>query len=70
MDGIEHRRCLCGPEEAWLGSCFAFTTPSNGEAMRTQALPIVNGETKGVGGRFVSDAGGTVPGEVAASCLE
>ena len=49
---------------------FAFTTPSNGEAIWTQALPIVNGETKGVGGRFVSDAGGTVPGEVAASCLE
>ena len=61
---------LCGPEEALLGSGFAFTTPSNGEAIWTQALPIVNGETKGVGGRFVSDAGGIVPAEVAASCLK
>jgi hypothetical protein len=39
---------LCGPEEALLGSGFAFTTPSNGEAIWTQALPTVNGETKGV----------------------
>ena len=61
---------LCGPEEALLGSGFAFATPSNGEAIWTQALPIVNGETKGVGGRFVSDAGGTVPAEVAAICLK
>jgi hypothetical protein len=61
---------LCGPEEALLGSGFAFTTPSNGEAIWTQALPIVNGETKGVGGRFVSDVGGTVPAEVAAICLK
>jgi hypothetical protein len=62
---------LCGPEEALLGSCFAFTTPSNSEAIWTQALPIVViGETKGVGGRFVSDAGGTVPAEVAAICLK
>lgn len=53
-----------------LGSGFAFTTPSNGEAIWTQALPIVNGETKGVGGRFVSDVGGTVPAEVAAICLK
>jgi hypothetical protein len=61
---------LCGPEEALLGSGFAFTTPSNGEAIWTQALLIVNGETKGVGGRFVSDVGGTVPAEVAAICLK
>jgi hypothetical protein len=53
-----------------LGSGFAFTTPSNGEAIWTQALPIVNGETKGVGGCFVSDEGGTVPAEVAAICLK
>jgi len=26
---------LCGPEEALLGSGFAFTTPSNGEAIWT-----------------------------------
>jgi hypothetical protein len=59
----------CGLGEALLGSGFAFTTSSNGEAIWTQALPIVNGETKGVGWRFLSDAGGTVHAEVAAICL-
>ena len=50
--------------------CFWHPTLSNGEAIWTQALPIVNGEAKGVGGGFVSDAGGTVPAEVAATCLK
>jgi len=68
--GSNTEDALCGPEETLLGSGFAFTTPSNGEAIWTQALPIVNGETKGVGGRFVSDAGGTVPAEAAAICLK
>lgn len=61
---------LCGPGEALLGSGFAFATPSNGESIWTQALPVINGETRGVGGRFVSDAGGTVSAEVAAICLK
>jgi hypothetical protein len=68
--GSDTEVALCGPGEALLGSGFAFATPSNGEAIWTQALPVVNGETKGVGGRLVSDAGGAVSGEVAAICLK
>jgi hypothetical protein len=68
--GSDTEVALCGAGEALLGSGFAFTTPSNGEAIWTQALPVVNGETKGVAGRFVSDAGGTVPAEIAAICLK
>jgi hypothetical protein len=67
--GSDTEVALCGAGEALLGSGFAFATPSNGEAIWTQALPVVNGETKGVGGRFVSDAGGTASAEVAAICL-
>ena len=64
---------VCGPEEALLGSGFAFTTPSNGEQRRSDmdaALTDRQRRNEGVGGRFVSDVGGTVPAEVAAICLK
>jgi hypothetical protein len=31
--GSNTEDALCGPEETLLGSGFAFTTPSNGEAI-------------------------------------
>jgi hypothetical protein len=61
---------LCGAGEALLGSGFAFGAAGNGEAIWTQALPIANGETKGVAGRFASDSGGSTTAEVAAVCLK
>lgn len=61
---------LCGPGEALLGSGFAFTNPGNGEAAFLQALPVLNGATKGVTGRITTDAGGTASGVIAALCLK
>ncbi len=61
---------LCGPGEALLGTGFAFAGPTNGEDAWSQVLPIVNGQTKGVSGRFVSDTGGATAGEIAAVCLK
>jgi hypothetical protein len=60
---------LCGPGAALMGAGFAFTAINNGESEWTQSLPVINGETRGVAGRFVSDAGGSATGEVAAICL-
>jgi hypothetical protein len=61
---------LCGPGEALLGSGFAFTNPGNGAASFLQALPILNGATKGVTGRITTDAGGSASGVIAALCLK
>lgn len=68
--GSNAEAALCGQGEALLGSGFAFGTASNGEAIWTQALPVANGETRGVTGRFFSDSSGTVTAEVAALCLK
>jgi hypothetical protein len=61
---------LCGAGEALLGSGFAFTSPGNGEAAFLQALPIVNGETRGVTGRITTDSGGSASAEIVAICLK
>jgi hypothetical protein len=61
---------LCGPGEDLLGVGFAMSNPNNGETSWLQALPVINGETKGATGRFVSDAGGTASGEITAICLK
>ena len=45
----------------------ACNLPANGQAIWLQALPILNGDTKGATGRMVTDSGGTVAGTIAAS---
>ena len=59
----------CQPGELLLGGGFAFGVPNNGEASWLQAMPVVNGETRGIAGRFMSDAGGGATGQVSATCL-
>jgi hypothetical protein len=61
---------LCGPGEALLGSGFAFTNPGNSQASWLQALPVLNGDTRGVLGRVATDSGGTASGQVFAICLK
>lgn len=61
---------LCGEGEGLLGTGFALPNPNNGQAIWLQALPVVNGGTKGVVGRIETDSGGTATGEVAAICLK
>lgn len=60
----------CGAGEALLGVGFSFPNPNNGQALWLQALPLVNGPTKGVSGRIETDAGGTANAVVAAICLK
>jgi hypothetical protein len=61
---------LCGEGEALLGTGFALPNPNNGEALWLEALPVVNGGTKGVTGRIETDSGGTATAVVAAVCLK
>lgn len=61
---------LCGPGERVIGGGFTFTNPGNREVGWLQALPIQNGETQGITGRFTSNAGGAAVGEIAAVCLK
>jgi hypothetical protein len=56
--GTNGEVALCGPGEQLLGGGFALATPGNGEAIWTEALPVVNAAARGVVGRFYSDAGG------------
>jgi hypothetical protein len=60
---------VCGAGADLLGGGFALLSPNNGESTWIQVLPIINGETKAVSGRFSSDAGGAANGEVFAICL-
>ncbi|HJZ37613.1 MAG TPA: hypothetical protein VJ204_15195 [Solirubrobacterales bacterium] len=59
----------CGAGADLLGGGFTLLNPNNGESSWIQVLPIVNGETKAIAGRFVSDAGGVANGEIVALCL-
>jgi hypothetical protein len=61
---------MCGTGEALLGTGFAFTNSGDSEVSWLQALPILNGGTKGVTGRISSNSGGTATAEVAALCLK
>lgn len=61
---------LCGAGEALLGVGFSFTYPGNGEVAPLEALPYLDGETKGVFGRITSNSGGSATAEVAALCLK
>jgi hypothetical protein len=61
---------FCGEGEALLGGGFAIPNPAGGQALWLQALPAVNGPTKGVSGRIETDAGGTANAVVAAICLK
>ncbi|MFN8215147.1 MAG: hypothetical protein U0R71_00985 [Solirubrobacterales bacterium] len=60
---------LCAPGEALLGPGLVFTEPGNAQVGWLQALPVLNGETRGVTGRITSDSGGTATAEIAALCL-
>lgn len=61
---------LCGEGEVLLGGGFSLANPNNGQALWLQALPVVNGGTKGLVGRIESDSGGTANAVVAAICLK
>lgn len=61
---------LCGGNEALLGGGYAFTNPGNSEVGWLEALPVVNGATKGIMGRITSNSGGSATAEVAAICLK
>jgi hypothetical protein len=61
---------LCGQGEALLGGGFISPNPNNGQVLWTQALPVINGPTRGVTGRMETDAGGAATGAaVVAICL-
>jgi len=60
----------CGAGEALLGGGFTFDGLSKGESQLLKLLPVINGPAHAMEGQFMSDTGGTVPGQVYAICLK